>query len=688
MQSSLARFTLSLSTLILVTSASLPAYADTDAKAASSAAIPIGDFFNNNAFSGAVMSPDGRHLAVLVSAKGGRVQLYTVELPSMKVSGLTSFEDADIASVAWVNDQRVIYSVADRNIAQGDVQYGPGLYAINIDGSGYRQLVSNTFSRKNLSSSRAMLTANTRLLSTSNMAGTDDVFVTQTQWSTSGKPSSTVHRLNTVTGISKLAASLNEAQGWMMDKHDEVRIATTSDDKKSTIYYRDNAETPWRKLHESDIFHAAKGDFSPAFFDASGNFYVRAAYKGVEALYLYDLQTATIRQTPLADTPGYDFSGQPVNNDKKLLGLRYETDAEGTLWYDKEMNAIQAKIDALLPNTVNILSVPTRAQTPFVLVSAWSDIEPGAALIYNKETGILMPLGGRQPAIDPLRMSPKTMVRYKARDGLEIPAYLTLPKGHGGKNLPMVVMVHGGPWVRGGHWNWNAETQFLASRGYAVLEPDYRGSLGYGAAHYKAGWKQWGLKMQDDIADGARWAIAKGYADPQRICIAGASYGGYSTLMGLINDPDLFKCGINWVGVTDINMMRDGHWTGDSDLSDSYKKYGMNDMVGDRVADAAQLKATSPLEQAARIKQPLLLGYGGADTRVPISHGRAFLDAVKKNNPQVEWVVYQEEGHGWALPKNNIDFWTRAEKLLARSIGAAAAGTPGAAATTAPSSAP
>ena len=672
MQSSLARFTVALGTVFMLTCASLPVHADTAARNASSAAIPIGDFFNNRAFSGAVMSPDGRHLAVLVSAKGGRVQLYTVELANMKVSGLTSFEDADIARIAWVNDQRLVYSVADRNIAQGDVRHGPGLYAINIDGSDYRQLASNTSSNRTATGShiaRAMLDWNTRLLATSKVAGSDDVFVTQTKWNTAGKPSSSVHRLNTVTGVSKLAAALNGAEDWLMDEHDEVRIAMMADDKSETIHYRENAGTPWRKLHESDLFHAAKGDFSPAFFDANGNFYVRASHHGVEALFLYDLKTATIKDTPLADTPGYDFNGDPVRNHKKLLGLRYETDAEGTIWYDKEMNAIQAKIDTLLPNTVNVLSVASRAETPFVLVAASSDVEPGVVLVYNKETSVLMPLGSRQPGIDPQRMSPKTLVRYKARDGLEIPAYLTLPKGHSGKNLPMVVMVHGGPWVRGGHWNWNAETQFLASRGYAVLEPDYRGSTGYGDAHYKAGWKQWGLKMQDDIADGARWAIANGYADAQRICIAGASYGGYSTLMGLVNDPDLFKCGINWVGVTDINMMRDGHWTGDSDLSESYTKYGMNDMVGDRIADAVQLKATSPVQQAARIRQPLLLGYGGADTRVPISHGRALRDAISKTNPDVEWVVYQEEGHGWALPKNNIDFWTRAEKLLQRSIG-------------------
>ena len=672
MQSSLTRIALSLGILFLGATG-LPAHADPSAAATPAAVIPIADFFNNAAFNGAVMSPDGRHLAVLVSAKGGRVQLYTVELPSMKVNGLTSFEDADIASIAWVNNRRVVYSVADRNIAQGEVQYGPGLYAINIDGGGYRQLASNTYFKSGLGGSRTMLGGLTSLLNTSTVADSNDVFVTETRYSQAGKPSTVVLRLNTVTGISRPAATLKDALGWMMDKNDEVRIAITYDKKNTVVHYRDNADTPWRILHENDPYHPRKGDFSPAFFDAKGNFYVRADYKGMEALYLYDLKTGTMKDTPLADTPGYDFNGQPVHSDKKMLGLRYETDAGGTIWYDKEMAAIQARVDTLLPHTINMLSVARHAETPFVLVHAWSDVEPGAALVYNTETGVLMPLGGSQPAIDPLRMSPKIMVRYKARDGLEVPAYLTLPKGGGGKNLPMVVMVHGGPWVRGGHWNWSRETQFLASRGYAVLEPDFRGSTGYGTAHYKAGWKQWGLKMQDDIADGARWAIAKGYADPQRICIAGASYGGYSTLMGLVNDPDLFKCGINWVGVTDINMIRDGHWTGDSDTSDDFKKYGMNDMVGDPVADAVQLQATSPIAQAARIRQPLLLGYGGADRRVPISHGRAFHDAVSKTNSQVEWVVYQEEGHGWALPKNNIDFWTRAEKLLQRSIGSQAA---------------
>jgi dipeptidyl aminopeptidase/acylaminoacyl peptidase len=267
-------------------------------------------------------------------------------------------------------------------------------------------------------------------------------------------------------------------------------------------------------------------------------------------------------------------------------------------------------------------------------------------------------------------MGREDLVHYAARDGLKIPAWLTLPKGKD-KNLPLVVLVHGGPYVRGGQWGWDAEAQFLASRGYAVLQPEYRGSTGYGALHFRAGWKQWGLKMQDDIADGAKWAIAQGIADGKRICIAGASYGGYATLMGLVNDPDLYQCGIDWVGVTDIKLLYTGHWSFRDDLPDGWKQYGMPYLIGDLEKDADQFKATSPLEQAARIKQPLLLAYGAADQRVPLYHGTKFYDAVKATNKNVEWVVYEEEGHGWALVKNRVDFWTRVERFLNKSIGPA-----------------
>jgi len=174
--------------------------------------------------------------------------------------------------------------------------------------------------------------------------------------------------------------------------------------------------------------------------------------------------------------------------------------------------------------------------------------------------------------------------------------------------------------------------------------------------------------MQDDITDGARWAIAEGIADPKRVCIAGGDYGGYAALMGLIREPELFRCGIDWAGVTDINLLYDGHWSFSSDLPEAYKQYGMPVLVGDQEKDAEQFKATSPLLHASQIKQPLLLAYGGSDYRVPIYHGSKFYKAVKEGNPQVEWIEYSEEGHGWYLPKNRIDFWTRVEKFLDKNL--------------------
>jgi dipeptidyl aminopeptidase/acylaminoacyl peptidase len=289
--------------------------------------------------------------------------------------------------------------------------------------------------------------------------------------------------------------------------------------------------------------------------------------------------------------------------------------------------------------------------------------------MFNTETRAFNPIGSTRPGIHPSQMGRQETVSYRARDGMAIPALLTMPPGEHKAKPPRVVLVHGGPWVRGSVWGWNPETQFLASRGYAVLEPDFRGSRGYGDAHFRAGFKQWGLAMQHDVADGATWAIAKGLVDPARICIAGASYGGYATLMGLANNPELFKCGVNWVGVTDINLMYTGDWFYQSDLTSTWKKYGMPEMIGDPVRDAAQLEATSPLKQAARIRQPLLMAYGDRDKRVPLYHGNKFYSAVKETNPDVELVVYPGEGHGWALAQNRIDFWTRVEKFLDRHIG-------------------
>jgi dipeptidyl aminopeptidase/acylaminoacyl peptidase len=274
--------------------------------------------------------------------------------------------------------------------------------------------------------------------------------------------------------------------------------------------------------------------------------------------------------------------------------------------------------------------------------------------------------------IDPSRSATLDFYRIKTRDGLDLPVWITTPSKGAPRNgtgpRPAVVLVHGGPWVRGTYWQWDAETQFLASRGYVVIEPEYRGSTGFGFSHFQAGWKKWGGPMQDDVVDSVRWAAQKGLVDPNRVCIAGASYGGYATLMGLALYPNLYRCGVAWVAVTDPRLMFDDSWQ--SDISDEARNYELPTLLGDPERDAAMLQAAAPVEHAADMRAPLLLAFGREDRRVPIVHGNLMRDALRANGHDPEWVVYEDEGHGWLKVDNRIDFWTRVERFLDKNLNA------------------
>jgi dipeptidyl aminopeptidase/acylaminoacyl peptidase len=649
--------------------------------AAQAAALPpLSSFFDNSSFNGALLSPSGRYLAAHTSAPGHRVMLAVVDLQANTAKIVAGYGDADIGHVVWVNDERLAFDVTENDVAPGDNFLGAGLYAVNRDGSKLMQLADRRgtawVSERPSGAARTLLPWNTFLMDQAGAQDSEWLYVTNPQFDDDGQLRNvSLLRLNTLTGKSTAVLRPAQVDEWMLDHQGKPRLAIGHEDDVRTIHYLDPATERWRTLASYHEFAGVDGAFVPLGFGPDGTLYVSAdGGHDTDSLYAYDYKTGKIRPEPLVETKGYDFAGSLISSRSKLLGVRYQTDAMGSVWFDPAMQALQEKIDKLLPSTVNLISVASSADAPWVLVRAYSDAQPTVYLLYSQQTGELNKVGDSYPGIDARRMGRQEVLRYKARDGLEIPALLTLPAGTPkGAKVPLVVLVHGGPYVRGSAWGWDPESQFLASRGYAVLEPEFRGSTGFGTKHFTAGWKQWGLKMQDDIADGARWAIAQGIADPKRICIAGASYGGYATLMGLINDPDLYKCGIDWVGVTDIQLLYDGHWSAKSDMSEVWKKYGMPELVGDPVKDAAQLAATSPLRQAARIRQSLLMAYGGADQRVPIYHGTQFRDAVTKTNKQVEWISYPEEGHGWTLPKNRIDFWSRVEKFLDKNIGKDAA---------------
>ena len=640
------------------------ALASLSAFAGAAALPPATQFFQTPLLSGAVLSPDGRALAFRQPGPDGKLRLVVLDLLTFMPTVVASYASDDVDEIRWVNDKRLVFTLKIELTGPNRIDTGPGLVAVNRDGTGLRALVQRTHRFLSSGSDLDQLQpSNTFLVDDEGDQNSDEVLVQSPQGNDEKKVDYIeLGSLNTVTGrLRNLDAPLHSSH-WLRDAQGKLRVAMAATGAKQMMYYRE-PDGPWKKIAEFARFD--QNAIHPLFIDRADRLYVSANDGDKRAVFTMDPATGKLGAKPVLASAEYDIDPDFIATKDKLLGIRYQIDAEVTAWFDPAMQAVQTSVDALLPATANRISVPAHSATNFVLVQSFSDVQPSQYALFDTKTGKLINIGGTLAPFDPQQLGVMDMVRYKARDGLSIPAYLTLPSGGVKKNLPLLVYVHGGPWVRGGSWGWDSEVQFLASRGYAVLQPEFRGSRGFGRRHMEAGFKQWGLAMQDDLADGARWAIAQGIADPKRICIIGASYGGYATMMGLVKNPDLFRCGVNWVGVTDIDLLYSVGW---SDFSDEFKRYGMPGLVGDRVKDAAQFKATSPVAQAARITQPLLLAYGGFDVRVPIVHGEKMRDAVKAHNQQVEWVVYSEEGHGWRKSENKVDFWTRVEKFLGRNL--------------------
>jgi dienelactone hydrolase len=637
--------------------------------------IAVEAFFKKPAVRSPALSPSGKQIAMLVPTSTGRVGIAVanVETPD-KFTGIAQFDDSDVRTFAWVNDKRLVFDAFDQQATLGD-QLGNGLYAVNADGTDFVWLIERTGNYRTVGNPVIRpLPSNRNLYVRPLYDGSDDVLI-QHWLPVVGL---NMMRLNTRTIATKNIYNGDvpkEARQWVIDQNLQPRAVIAEDGKdKLALHWRSEGSTRWEKLNSWDMFDEMGSALTPEGIDGTGQMYVSAIKKDstdrTTALYRYDIQKHQMEDAPLVSIPGFDFQGRLVFGtvNKKLLGVKYDMDAPGVVWFDKTLDEIQKKVDTLLPNTVNDISCPGCVSTAHWVVTATSDVQSPIYFLFETATQKLKLLGATRPWLDSRQMAgTQDFLRIKARDGMEIPVYVTKPKGKG--PWPTVIMVHGGPYLRGVQWMFNPVNQFLASRGYLVVEPEFRGSMGYGDKLFKAGWKQWGLAMQDDITDVTRWAIASSGADAKRIAIAGASYGGYATMMGLLKEPELYKVGVNWVGVTDIELLYSINW-GDFNRQDGpWIKYGMPKMIGDRDKDAAQFKATSPLQNAGRIKQPVLMAYGEEDYRVPLPHGTKMRDALlASGNRNVEWIQYEGEGHGFMLVKNNVDFWTRVENFLAKNL--------------------
>jgi dipeptidyl aminopeptidase/acylaminoacyl peptidase len=642
--------------------------------ASTPASIPVRDFFRTPAVAGVSLSPSGQKIGLIINNPAGRRTLAIADTSTpTRFKGIAQFEDADVRSFRWVNDNRLVFDAVDLQAGLG-AQQGSGLYAVNADGTDFVWLIErNGKSRAVGVPAKRPLPARYWLYSTLT-DGSDDVLVNRYDADPNSRVANiSLVRLNTRTLANRALVQFapNGAQGWVVDRQGQPRVVMSGDEKTGmTIHWRGQGSDDWKVIHQFDTVDPAPGAFEPVSVDLQGQLYVRSRQNNPEktwALYRFDAAAGKIESNPVVSVKGFDFDGSMKYDAPtgQLLGVNLTSDAPGMVWFNEDMKQVQAAVDKLLPSTTNLIGCVKCLGAPQFVVTASSDRQSPVYFLYNRSQNKLQLVGASRPWLDSKLMAEMDFVRIKARDGQEVPTYITKPRGKG--PFPTVLWIHGGPYVRGFDWDFNDEAQFLASRGYLVIKPEFRGSTGYGDTHFRNGWRQWGLKMQDDMTDAVRWAIAQGMADPRRVAIAGGSYGGYAAMMGLVKEPELFKAGLNFVGVTDIGLMYSIGW---SDFLDStWSRYGMPKLIGDPKTDAAQLEQTSPLKQAGKIRQPVFMAYGEDDLRVPLPHGTRMRDALKASgNNQVEWVQYENEGHGFLLEKNRVDFYSRIERFLQKHL--------------------
>jgi dipeptidyl aminopeptidase/acylaminoacyl peptidase len=628
-------------------------------------------FFGDQDIGEAVLSPSGKRLAFTTGKGMDRVGLVVLDLaPGGKITRPAQVAREDVADIHWVNDDRLLYSLVDLS---GERSRAPGLFAVDVEGGGRRVLIerSNRIGFNTGTPDYTVLDRShwLRFVPEPRQGQTNEqVLVSSYGYQ---HDTQTLVWLNTRTGMTRQVTTQapgNNTQ-WLVDDRGEPRATLTFKDDRVRAYWLKPGGSEWEQLFDTTVL---KQPFELHSVDNQGRLYVTHVPKGsaYAVLARYDAETKAPAAKALVSVPGFDFSGYLIQQDDAVLGVRAMADSETTVWLDGRMAQFQQEVDKRLPGLVNRVDCRRCGQPDMVaLVDSSNDHDPGKLWIYQAQPPAgqprWMPIGRVREAVVPAQMAGVDFQTISSRDGRKLPVWVTRPDGAKGP-LPAVVLVHGGPWLRGTSWQWDRWGQFLASRGYLVIQPEFRGSTGYGIDHFRAGFKQWGQSMQDDVADALRWAQQQGLAS-DKACIIGGSYGGYSTLMGLAKDPDLYRCGVAWMAVTDLELFAQGAWwlEDDGELS---RRLTVPEMVGDPKQDAAMLAANSPVKLASRIKAPLLLAHGELDYRVPIAHGRRMKDALKAAGNPPEWVSYPEEGHGFYKREDRLDFARRVEAFLAKHL--------------------
>lgn len=595
--------------------------------------IPLEDFFRNPEKSAYQISPDGKFISFMAPYES-RMNIFVQKTGSDKATRLTSETDRDIAGYYWANADRILFlkdSGGDENFA---------LYGVDKDGKNSKCLTCFEGVR-------------TQII---------DELEDQPDFVIIGLNQRNAmvfdpYRLNIKTGEKEmLAENPGNIQGWMTDHEGKLRIAIAIVDGVNTqLLYRDDESQEFEPVLTTSF----KESLSPNFFTFDNKHLYATSNLGRDksAAVIFDPKTAKETEV-LYENEDFDVDGISYSRKRKVI-----TAASYTSWkrerhfFDDEARTMFEKLESLLSGYEIAITASDKAEENYI-IRTYSDRSMGAYYLYDKTKEKLTKIQDVSPWLDEDQMAEVKPIQYRSRDGLVIHGYLTLPKGVEAKNLPVVVNPHGGPWARD-NWGFNPEVQFLANRGFAVLQMNFRGSTGYGKAFWEASFKEWGLSMQNDITDGVYWLIREGIADKDRVAIYGASYGGYATLQGLVVTPTLYAAGVDYVGVSNLFTFMQTippYWKPMLDM--------MYEMVGNPEANKQQFEATSPAMNADKIIAPLFVAQGANDPRVNIAESDQIVEAMRTRGIEVEYMVKDNEGHGFRNEENRFDFYRAMEAFL------------------------
>jgi dipeptidyl aminopeptidase/acylaminoacyl peptidase len=664
----------SLVALALAAGASLPATAQDKAQPAAAPAsttLSVEDIWKLPKLANVTLSRSGKYLAA-TTPQSGRLNVVVIDLEARKGTVLTNFEDFDVLDLSWVGDDRLMFSLGQFNSPTGPGNFdGGGLFVVSRDGKESRRLSptvremrnTNQFVYRGLSLYRTI-------------PGNDEEVIAE--GNQTDAQSQDLYRLNIRTGKYTLLTSGRPASltyRWLLDSKLVPRVVTArvKDTLTSVVYYRKDANSPWYEIARYD---AAKGPtFVPLSFESDDRT-LQVAYNGgrdTMAVYRYDPDEKKLGEL-IAQHPRFDMGANAqgerlpgVITDAKtdrIIGYAVDAAKPEVVWIDEARAKVQKTIDNALPNLVN--SVRRTPDGKRWLITSYSDVSPARWYLFDEEKKTLEEIGNSRPWLDGKLVQQHPFV-FKTRDGLEMTGYYFLPKGaKPGDKLPTIVHIHGGPTVRADSWGRGfgyIEGQLFASRGYAVIVPNFRSTPGMGGKNYYAGFGTIGRQMIEDHEDAVNWAVAQGITDPKRVCISGASYGGYAALMGPAKNPGFYKCSIAGLAVTDFKYQLTT-FDGDTAPSEEAVEFWKG-LLGTRDLDSQLVKEISPVNLAERIKIPVFLYAGQDDIRVPIDQiNRMNKELTRTGNPPKAYVVKPKEGHGFGKLENNVDLYTQVLKFL------------------------